>query len=136
MKTRIHKQLEWIRPFLLSVQDIINLERLSWVKGYKVQLNKQDHGYATILRSNNNKVFNINIKTARNLKVNNKKTHCPEYLEIFLLTLAHELAHIHHWEHTPEHFELQVKVLRRFSKVLKQLNVKDTFQQITRMKNK
>jgi len=51
-----------------------------------------------------------------------------------LITLAHELAHLKHWEHTPEHFKLQTQILARFAKVLKDLGIKDTYQRINKMK--
>lgn len=134
MKTKFHKSVEWIKPFVKSANGLVDLKKLNVVRGYKVVPHKQIGTYASIIRNGNNKSFSINMLTHHNDVLT--ATQYPEYVEPFLDTLAHELAHIVHWEHTVEHFELKVRILARFSKVIKQLGIKDTYQRITRMKNK
>lgn len=126
--TKIQKNLEWLRLYLDSVKDLISLKHLTSVKGFKVPLHKQENVHGSILRIG--PWYNITLRTTLNNYNTNKQNNT--YIATILETLAHELAHMQNWEHTPEHFLLQAKILSRFAIVLKKQNINDTYKRISK----
>lgn len=135
MKTKFTKHVEWLRPFFESAGDLVPIERVKSVQSFKVPRGKTEQTDAIIQRYGNNKTFSISIRTHSQEIVSVPDgdgikaavRHKRRYISPLLDSLAHELSHIKHWDHTPAHYELQVKIMLRFAKVLKKLKVKDTW---------
>lgn len=123
---RIHKNVSFILPYLKSARKLVPLERLDTIKGYKVDLYKSERSYGSIVT--NGSRANINLLITNNYVLENKQR--PIFLMVILDSLAHELAHLVHWKHTPDHMMLQVKILRNFVRVMKKNGVKDTYKRI------
>jgi hypothetical protein len=120
---KIQNNIKWVSPFIDSVKDIIPLHKVKRITGYKVPMYKEEIAYASITRVST-RTYNIN------LRLTNNDTQKSVFLASFLDSLAHELAHLVYWKHDHRHFALQVKVLSRFSKVLKKCKIKDTYSRI------
>jgi hypothetical protein len=116
------RDLIWLKPFVeaLNISDILPLEKLKSIKGYRVTKGLDSQSYGSIITSNKRK-YSINLET----QIYSKKS--QEYkdksCEEILLTLAHELAHLVHWEHTPGHFRLEASILYYFSYTLQDLDI-------------
>jgi len=123
--TKFFKNVQFLEPYFNSAKNLVPIEKVKYIKGYSVINGLIERGYGAILRNRDNKTFNITLK----IKQSNGQN---EYLIVVLDTLAHELAHLVHWEHTAEHLELQTQILNRFSKVAKQLGVQDTYMRINK----
>jgi hypothetical protein len=114
----------WLAPYVDSVSHLIPIERLSAIKGYKVLKNKEINQQGQIILDLTNKRFTITLRTEKYSKVD--KVYRNEYIANVLETLAHELAHMVHWEHTPAHWKLQATIQTEFGTVLDRLNIEDT----------
>jgi len=100
---RIQNGLQQFRPFLLAAAAYIPLSRISCVRIVNKKNCRWEGEYNYITKTIT--IYNPNSKT----------------LEEQLHVLAHELAHVRHEEHTPEHFILMGSLLQLFGTVLKQL---------------
>jgi hypothetical protein len=129
MKTKFHKSVTWLAPFLKSVGNLVPTDRIKWVKGYSVPRGKKPKADAYIHMFGNHKTFHINLELS---SIKKGKLISP-YLYNFLDSFAHEIAHLIHWEHTAEHFKLKNQIQLKFVKVLKQLKIDDTYVTIDRM---
>lgn len=120
---------QFLKPFVDSCTDLIehNKLRLTWVKGYWNPPWVIERQYAACCKHHNNTVT----ITILLLETQSQQ---PMMLNLILENLAHELAHIIHWEHTIEHWELTTKILKRFSRVLRSLGIKDTNRRIKRLR--
>lgn len=94
------------------------------LRGYRIKPNLTEQTEGSTIRDEDTKTFNVNLLIASYIK--ETKKYRLKALHFMLDTLAHELAHTVHWEHTYKHYELQAKLMRRFSKVLKKLKIKDS----------
>lgn len=127
------RHTRFLKPFIESVSDLIPIEHIVKVKGYWVDGNKQEAQHAAIQKLANNKHYIITIKIKAQLfqllPNGNRKFigHTPDFLASILSHLAHELGHIKHWDHDYKHFRLEAKIMLRFSKVLKELKITDTY---------
>lgn len=125
----IQKNLKWVEPFLSSVKDLVPLKQIQSIKGYSVPLNKEMNQYASItFNVYGRKKFRINIALKNNHVIINKQK--PQFLAAFLQYFAHELSHTKHFEHSPEHFELEAQIMLRFARVLKKSGITDTYKRI------
>ena len=125
---KIQKNIEWLKIFIDSVDDLVPLHKVKRVMGYKVSAKKEEGGYASIVRTGNK--YSINLKLTNNYREKGKRLRRNTHLATILESLAHELGHIHFWEHDSDHFELTGKILVRFSKVMKKIGVKNTYGRI------
>jgi hypothetical protein len=116
--TKFFNNVKWLEPFFNSAKGLVPLEKVKYVKGYKV-VDKNARNFGGLLRKNY-KSYNITLKI---FDANDRE----EFIAVILDTLAHELAHVVHWEHTPDHLKLQAKILVRFATVAKQLDIEDTY---------
>lgn len=118
----LDQHTKFFLPYVNSVKDLVNLKKLTRIKGFKVSLNKSEQidGQLTRYLSDNTHVLTIRTHTITNGEYR-KRT-----LEAMLFTLAHELAHLKEWDHCVEHYALQLKILNRFTKVLKKQNITNT----------
>lgn len=120
------KDLLWLKPFVECL-DVLPLKKLQRIKGYRVAKNLDSQSYGSIVTKDGKK-YSINIETYTYSKKD--KQYRKKRIEEILLTLAHELAHLVHWEHTPQHFQLQSNIMWCFSLTLHELKIKDHSQYI------
>jgi len=115
------KRFSWLKDFVESTDDLVPLYKLKRINAYKVKVGKNSLVYGSLTKRDG--VFNINL----NMWDMNPSTkrHCLARLSIVLETLAHELAHMIHWEHDYKHFKLTALILLRFSAIIKKMKIKD-----------
>lgn len=113
---KISKDLRWIEPFLAQVHHLVPLYKLESIRGYKQRWNRNVASFGGTHTADGD-VFNITLHT----HVYNKRTnrHEPEAKGLVVDTLAHELAHLVHWEHSWEHFNLQVRILQAWIDIVR-----------------
>lgn len=129
--TKFSKNMEWARPYVEAALDLIPKERLRSLGGYIVPANRriQMYGY-----TNRDAGGYFDIRLCLNSpadpvpkgKLKRRKVKAT-YLGTALDTLAHEMAHCAEWEHTVDHMELQLRIMRRFVSVARKLRVQDTW---------
>jgi hypothetical protein len=126
MKTKLTKNVSFLKPFLKGLGTLVPLRKVTLIKGYRVAKGLNELSYASIIRKSKND-YRIYLQTQ--FLVDNGKKHYYTTLERVLINLAHELAHLNGWDHPdyhrPYHFELQSKIMLHFSKKLRKLKVKD-----------
>lgn len=118
---KISKDLEWLIPFVDEVSHLVPLYRLQSIKGYKQQWNKGVASYGGT-HTADGESFVITLHTHAYVK--SKKRHEPEAKGLIIDTLAHELAHLVHWEHSWEHFNLQVRILHAWVNIVREKDMK------------
>lgn len=133
MKTKLTKSVTFLEPFLKGLQPIIPMHKVSHIRGYRVAKGLNERGQASIIR-HSTKRYTINLKVEA--LVDGNKQHEYQTIEQILLDLAHELAHLKEWQHTPEHFKLQAKVMLHFAKLLKVNDIKDHSRRINSLRSK
>jgi len=120
------KGTQWMEPYVASASRLVPLHRVVNFKAFRVPLNKtiQTDGSCQPLDEKRKRMtISIRLWTS-----NDKRTrHAPIPLVEALDSLAHELAHIKQWEHTPKHTRLQARIMKRFSEVAQNLGVKDMY---------
>jgi hypothetical protein len=128
---KISPELEWLRPFLDSAAGLCNTARVKTIRGYAVPMDKSEQQDAQILVDNKTKQADILIRVMNHRSSAGRVVRrSPSYVSEVLDHFAHELAHLKHWEHTPEHFKLQTRIMRRFASVLKEQGITDTWARI------
>ena len=115
------KRMLWLKPFVDSVGDLVPIDRIMRIRDYRVRKGLESLAYGSRLIYGNR--FSINIEPETWSK--DSKRYVGVTLQIILDTLAHELAHTIHAEHTPAHFQLQARILLRFSRILKDNGILD-----------
>lgn len=132
MAIKYSKNLLWLKPFVECAGKHVPINRLKYIRGYKLPLNKDPKAFATLATlpggyfQMNIRTNTVDVKTLKNGTFKPVK-HREMYLAVMLDTLAHELAHIKHWDHSPEHFILQSKIMVDMGKMLQKLQVPDTY---------
>lgn len=119
--------MEWARPYLQELGGlnlILPVHRLVSIKGYRQTKQKLDGSLGTTSALNGWYSITILLKYAHK-----KQGQC---LEDLLFTLAHELAHLKYWQHTPEHLVLTARILFQFSMTAQRLKAGDTSKPVTR----
>ncbi len=114
----------WLAPYVNQVAHLVPVDRLDMVKGYKVLKNKEINQQGQIIMDLATKRFVITLRTEKYSK--ESKKYKNEFISNVLEVLAHELAHMSHWEHTPAHWKLQATIQAEFGNVLNRQGVKDT----------
>ena len=131
MKTKIDKNLFFLKPFLKGISKIVPIRNVGHIKSYRVAKGLTERGQASIIK-HSYKNYTINLKTQA--LVNKGREHKYETLEQILLDLAHELSHLLEWEHTGRHFRIQSKIMLHFAKKLRKLNITDHSVMINRIR--
>lgn len=116
----IAKDLSWLFPFIDEVDHLVPLDKLTSIRGYKQQWNKQVASYGGT--HSDGEVYNITLLTHVYSKT--RKRHEPEAMGLIIDTLAHELAHLVFWEHGWEHFRLQVRILQCWVDLVREQDLK------------
>lgn len=129
---KISKRLKFLIPYLnKDVGKLVNLKKLKAIKTYTIPLNKFDDSDGAIIRYDTNH-YVITLRITKNNYLN--QTQSLEYLYNILEALAHEISHLKHWNHTPDHYVLTNKIGTLFGKMLKKQGVKDTYMKINKVK--
>lgn len=117
----ISEQLEWIRPYLVDVEHLVPIKHLRRVTAKKPRKdftqNQLCHGmitrYARYKRD-----FKITLYT---YFIDITKIHPEVHMRLrpyskidTLCFLAHELSHMVHWDHTPQHKSLEAELTHLF----------------------
>lgn len=115
---KIVKELEWVRDYINSVSHLLpklkQLKKISSVKGTTDRW-QHCHGLITYF---DKKSFRITLYTTYH-DIKTGKIYPYSTLDI-LEYLAHELAHLEHWDHTTSHKQLQCIILGIFMTKLAQ----------------
>jgi hypothetical protein len=124
---RYTKNVLWLKPFVEASTSLVPLDKLKSIMGYKVKKGLSENSFGCLTKYEGERKFRMSIRVHKyeKLETSNKKEHKKVRCETILLTLAHELAHLEHWEHTPEHFKLQGELIIKFYEVLKESGIKD-----------
>jgi len=128
---RYSKDLLWVKPYVDAVAEMVPLNRLTSITGYKVPIDKVEQCSALISKCAG--WYRITIRNYRpdyeSLGDGKfvKNGHKREYVAVILENLSHELAHLKIWEHTPDHLLLQARLLTRMARQAKKQGLKDTF---------
>lgn len=120
-KISYQKNLEWLRPFVQSASTLVPTQRIVRIQGYKMGYKGQDFTEGTIYTKRSDGGGEALISLATHL-FNSKG---PRAYVNILQTLAHELAHLKHWDHSPEHWALESKIALRFARVARSLDIRD-----------
>jgi hypothetical protein len=136
MAPKFSKNVEWLRPFWEAAADLLPEGKLAAVKGYHVPLTKDIKVLAACHSELGERKVTITICLDVNHiqggRVVRRKPHC---MEEFLMIFAHELAHVPQRFHAPyhpiSHWELTIKILGRFTRVLKKQEVTNTVARIS-----
>lgn len=115
----IVKELAWMKLYVDSVAPLLpKIKQIKKIAGRKAYPNKGQH-FQGIIVYYDKKAYRICIYTT--YKDRNDHDKVSEYSTIDLLGhLAHELAHLEHWDHTPDHKHLECVLLSAFMTKLKQ----------------
>lgn len=129
---KISPELEWIRPFIRIAGEYVNTNRIKSVTGFAVPLGKSEQLDAHILVDNDTHKADLMIRVMNHYGAHGRITHRkPSYISEILDHLAHELAHLSEWEHTPTHFFLQHEIMKMFSCIMEKHNITDTWKRIS-----
>lgn len=114
----IVKELEWMREYVDAVSHLLpkikRLKRISSKKGNKERW-QHCHGLITYYDQKN---YRITLYTTYHSMIYDQ---IKPYSTIDLLQyLAHELAHLEHWDHTTDHKHLECVIMSAFMTKLKQ----------------
>lgn len=108
----ITKELEWIRPYVASVEYLLpRLTQVKKITGKKALSDRGQH-FVGIIIYYNKKSIRICLYTSYKDR-NTSKVIKYDTMDI-LGTLAHELAHLEYWTHTPDHKQLECKIHSMF----------------------
>lgn len=113
---KIVKKLEWLKDYIVEAEHILpkikQLKKISSKTGNRGRW-QHCHGLITYF---DKKSFRITLYVTYHDLPSDK---IKKYSTVDLLQyLAHELAHIEHWDHTPDHKLLECKILSVFMKKL------------------
>lgn len=118
---RIQKKLSWLGQYIAIAAPIIpKVEYIILVREIFHQKNKIQRIHASLTQECIFGTYVLSLYTGCVRCVpNSSKTLYEPYSKIDILnTLAHELAHLDHWQHTPEHKILESKLTVHFMRHL------------------
>tara|TARA_R110000851_G_scaffold311678_1_gene471943 strand:- start:37 stop:462 length:426 start_codon:yes stop_codon:yes gene_type:complete len=123
---KVSKDLKWVIPFVHFVEDMYpNVKKLTEIRTIRFSYKSRDRAYG-LLEDLGNSKYKLSLRTHYQyidfypLSVTKKSF---SKLDL-LITLAHELAHLYEWEHTPEHRVLENEICTAFMFKLKQQGYK------------
>jgi hypothetical protein len=121
-KIKLSKSIQWLEPYLVDAEKMVPEVRL--VTSVIARRPTNDHAVQrihAIIHANLNKTFKIVLMSARKRLVRTEPIEfkIERYSRIELLeSLAHEIAHTRHWDHTPDRKILECKLSIVFMKRL------------------
>ena len=130
MPTKYDKHTHWMKPFVESADGLVKVDKIRALLRIKAQ---EDRGQASlaICTKEHDGTYTIRMYTViRDHKrlpngLWKSKPFTSMRVYVILETLAHELAHLRHFRHPPEMFELKARLMKRFAKVAKDLGITD-----------
>lgn len=121
MPTVYSKNMLWLKPFVRAAKRFVPVERIMRVHGYRVPKGREAIAFGRKFTFGNRYVITLLAEEWSK----SKGKYVRDTYEIVLDTLAHELAHTVHFEHSPDHHHLKYKIGMAFSKVLKKQGIMD-----------
>lgn len=114
----ITAELEWMREYVQLVEYLLpKIRQVKKISGKKANPDRSQH-FAGLITYYDKRSFRICLYTTQRSR-NTEAIHPYNTMDL-LATLAHELAHLEHWLHTPEHKQLECTILSIFMTKLKQ----------------
>lgn len=109
---KIVKELEWVRDYISEIAYMVpNLSKLKKISSMKANKNRWQHFHGLITYTNK-KNYRITLYTTYHDMIVDK---IKKYSTIDILTfLAHEIAHMSHWDHTTSHKLMENKIAKVF----------------------
>jgi hypothetical protein len=120
-RIKFTKNVLWLKPFVRAARHKIPLKKIGTIMGYQVRKGSHEQTYGRT--TTYHETWKVGISILIHSRDTGKLRPCR--CETIIFTLAHELAHIVHWEHTPEHFKLQGELIILFYDILKKSGIKD-----------
>jgi hypothetical protein len=120
----ITRELEWLRDYVHAIEPMLpEVKRLKRISGKKAHKDYVQRVHATCWEYYaDKKSYKINLYTSKSsvssLRPLKMKLSKYSTMEI-LMNLAHELAHLRHWDHTPDHKILECSIALVFMNLLK-----------------
>lgn len=115
----IVKELEWLRDYATAVAYLLpKIKQVRKVSSKKANHDRGQH-FVGIITYYDLKSYRICLYTTYKPRNIGEKLGHYSTLDI-LCAFAHELAHLEHWTHTPEHKQLECNILGIFMHMLKQ----------------
>ena len=110
---KFSKELVWLKPFIESVDHLISTDKIKSVKGFRVPFNKEQNVLGRTTKYLGK--YTITLLTYQQ----RFDEHVPELIENILITLAHELAHLRHWDkHDADFANLFAEIFKCFAEEL------------------
>lgn len=120
-KTKYSKDFEWLAPFVDSVRHLTPVHLLRKVSSSKVPIGKIEQSVGTCIKFSETN-YAITILGYKQYG----KRHKPEIIENVLVTLAHELAHLIHWDRHDMYFaRLMSTIFSVFVEQLETYGIRD-----------
>ena len=119
---KISKEIQWMLPFIHSVEAMIpKVKKLDSIKTIRTSILKRDRMYGELTMFTDNH-FGLKIRVKyQYIEFNPLKVTIKKLSKVDILsTLAHELAHLYHDTHSPEHKILENQLNTVFMYKLKQ----------------
>lgn len=126
MSVNISKELEWFRPYLKKVEHLVPIHRLEKIVALRPSIKRVHHAHARLVEvkgQGNSKLdrvyISMNLHYIKTLGLKPVKRKVEPFSKIDLLEhLAHELAHLVDFDHTPKHKKLESKIASIFMTLL------------------
>lgn len=119
------KNVLWLKPFVDEVSNLVPLNKIISIRGYKVPKGLEERSYGSTVKHDDK--YSINIKIYNFID----KKHRPSSVSMILDILAHELAHTKIFDHRPKQYELTCRIALKFSRILEKNGIIDTSMGIT-----
>jgi len=117
----ISENLRWIEPFLVEVKYLLpNFDKIRKIVTQKPRINLVQRSYAQTHAQKDGYTIVIFSHKREQIKSNSLKFKFKQYSKISILeSLAHELTHTSHWDHTPERVVMESFIMMIFADILK-----------------
>lgn len=128
-KIIISKDIAWIKPFVKAAEPLVPINNINRILSYRVVPGKAECVDGNNIRHAGERKRTITVKSKNQaFDKDGRFTGYSDVLIAHLLdTLAHELAHLVHWEHDHKHYKLTARINIKFAAVLKKYKIKDTY---------
>jgi hypothetical protein len=130
----ISPELEWLRPYMEAISDVFcRSKKIKKITIMRSSTKKRDRAYAELRKTHRS--FQIAMRTEyQYISTNPFRIDLKPLSKVDLLcTLAHEIAHLYHWTHSPEHKLLENAISSTF---MLQLSETDYIDEETELKER
>lgn len=110
----------WLAPFLIEAAKEVPLHNLLSITGYKTRSLRQDFTQGCTYKHGNR--YTISVVT----HIHSNKKHIARSIGSVLEVVAHELMHLTDMSHSPDRWLLELRISKRFVKLLNKWGCKDT----------